>query len=225
MAEEEQDDGPASKRQKVTSETPVSEAPQIRSQDVLGARAKIAVLVPSTNTIVQPDFDDIRQALKAVGVDGITNHVGRIAIPNMDIGDDEGFAKLQKIIPLECDSAAERCMAAQCDHMAMGMSAPTFFGGYAACVQKRENMSKLCNGVGVSSGSFACESALKKFGAKSIAVLSPYAPIGDVEVTRFFTEAGFNVVRFKGLRCKNPDFNCRGAIRGPAESHARVEWP
>eukprot|EP00440_Ansanella_granifera_P067760 gb/GFBE01073507.1/.p1 GENE.gb/GFBE01073507.1/~~gb/GFBE01073507.1/.p1 ORF type:complete len:152 (+),score=22.67 gb/GFBE01073507.1/:1-456(+) len=59
-------------------------------------------------------------------------------------------------------------------------------------------------GVGVSSGSFSCEAALRCFGAKSIAVLSPYAKIGDVEVTRFFTEAGFIVVRFKGLRCPNP---------------------
>merc|ERR1712167_321687 len=59
-------------------------------------------------------------------------------------------------------------------------------------------------GVGVSSGSFACEAALRALGATRIAVLSPYAAIGDVEVTRFFTEAGFCVVRFKGLRCPSP---------------------
>ena len=70
-----------------------------RSKDALGPRAKIAVLVPSTNTIVQPDFDDLRQALKLAGVKGVTNHVSRIAIPNMDIADDAGFAKLQEIIP------------------------------------------------------------------------------------------------------------------------------
>ena len=42
-----------------------------RSRDALGGRAKLAVLVPSTNTIVQPDFDDLRQALKAAGVRGV----------------------------------------------------------------------------------------------------------------------------------------------------------
>ena len=85
----------------------------------------------------------------------------------------------------------------------MGMSAPTFFGGYKKCVEKREYMARLCK-VPVSSGSFACEAALNCFGAHRIAVLSPYAEIGDVEVTRFFTEAGFDVVRFKGLRCVSP---------------------
>merc|ERR1712224_1116145 len=84
----------------------------------------------------------------------------------------------------------------------MGMSAPTFFGGYAACVDKRDQLSKRL-GIGVSSGSFATEAALKRFAAKRIACLSPYAQIDDVEVTRFFTEAGFEVVRFKGLRCAN----------------------
>merc|ERR1712107_765859 len=59
-------------------------------------------------------------------------------------------------------------------------------------------------GVGVSAGSFATAEALKKFGAKRIAILSPYAKVADIEVTRFFTEAGFTVVRFKGLRCPNP---------------------
>ena len=51
---------------------------------------------------------------------------------------------------------------------------------------------------------FAIEAALNTYCVKRIAVLSPYAVIGDKEVTRFFTEAGFTVVRFKGLRCPTP---------------------
>jgi hypothetical protein len=43
--------------------------------DVLGWRKKFAVLGPSTNTIVQPDFDDLRPA-------GVTNHYSRIFTPN-----------------------------------------------------------------------------------------------------------------------------------------------
>lgn len=134
----------------------------------------------------------------------MTNHVGRIHIPNIEIGDDEGFARLQRIIPTELESAVARCMTAACDHIAMGMSAPTFYHGYEACVKKREELAARCGGIGVSSGSFACEMALKKFGVTRIAVLSPYAQVGDVEVTRFFTEAGFKVLGFKGLKCRTP---------------------
>jgi maleate isomerase len=35
--------------------------------DVLGWRRKFGVIGPSTNTVVQPDFDDMRPA-------GVTNH-------------------------------------------------------------------------------------------------------------------------------------------------------
>jgi maleate isomerase len=34
-----------------------------------------------------------------------------------------------------------------------------------------------------------------------IAVFSPYQPIADVNVKRFFTEAGYDVVTITGLRC------------------------
>lgn len=172
----------------------------VRSRDARGWRAKIAVIAPSTNTIVQPDFEDFARALPGGGV---TNHMGRITIPNMDISTDDGFWRLLDAVGGELDAAALRCMSARCDYMAMGMSAPTFFGGYEACVRKRRTMAELC-GVAVSSGSFACEAALRALGVARIAVLSPYAAIGDVEVTRFFTEAGFTVVRFVGLRCPSP---------------------
>lgn len=133
----------------------------------------------------------------------MTNHIGRISIPNMDISTDDGFMKLIDAVGDEVDAAAKRCMSARCDYMAMGMSAPTFFGGYQKCVRKRENMEKLC-GVPVSSGSFACEAALNLLGAKTIAILSPYQAIADAEVTKFFTDAGFTVARLRGLRCPTP---------------------
>ena len=44
--------------------------------DVLGWRRTFGVLAPSTNTVVQPDFDDMRPA-------GVTNHYSRIFTPNV----------------------------------------------------------------------------------------------------------------------------------------------
>ena len=46
------------------------------SKDALGWRCKFAIVAPSTNTIVQPDMDSLR-------VEGVTNHFGRIYVPNM----------------------------------------------------------------------------------------------------------------------------------------------
>ena len=46
--------------------------------DALGWRCKFAVVAPSTNTVVQPEFDKMR-------LPGVTNHFGRIAVSNMQL--------------------------------------------------------------------------------------------------------------------------------------------
>jgi len=55
--------------------------------DVLGYRAKFGVLVPSTNTIVEPDF-------YAMAPPGVTLHTGRISITNPRMEDDAGMEAL-----------------------------------------------------------------------------------------------------------------------------------
>ena len=47
----------------------------------------------------------------------------------------------------------------------------------------------------------AIAQALKQFKVKNISVVSPYQPIGDEQVMKFFTETGFNVKHNIGLRC------------------------
>ncbi len=55
--------------------------------DRLGYRRKFGVIAPSTNTIVQPEFDMMR-------VPGVTSHYGRIFIPDGRIATDEGMENL-----------------------------------------------------------------------------------------------------------------------------------
>ena len=53
-------------------------------RDVLGWRKKFGVMGPSTNTIVQPDFDMMRPP-------GVTNHYSRIFTPNAKAISNESF--------------------------------------------------------------------------------------------------------------------------------------
>ena len=53
-------------------------------------------------------------------------------------------------------------------------------------------------------GSTATVAALNAFGAKRIAVLTPHQPRGDEMVRAYFVEAGYEVVRLKGLKCPSP---------------------
>ncbi|TYL46033.1 arylmalonate decarboxylase [Nocardioides sp. BGMRC 2183] len=167
----------------------------MRGVDRLGWRRKFGVIAPSTNTIVQPEFDMMR-------VPGVTSHYGRIFIPDGRIGDDEGMEALLVQIRENLDSCVERLMTMQPDYMVMGMSAETFWDGVEGNRQFVRQIQELSGGIGVATGAEACERALHLYGARRIAVVTPYTPIGDANVHRFFTELGFDVVRVKGL-CVN----------------------
>ena len=54
-------------------------------------------------------------------------------------------------------------------------------------------------------GSDACQAALHKYGdIKRLGIITPYFPIGDNQVRRFFTDCGFEVVNLLGLKCTSP---------------------
>ena len=54
---------------------------------------------------------------------------------------------------------------------------------------------------GVTSGGNAIAAALKEVGAKRVATLTPYQPVGDEQVRRFVVESGYEVTKVIGLKC------------------------
>ena len=91
-------------------------------RDALGWRGKFAVLMPSTNTIVEPDF-------YRMTVPGVTAHCSRIHIRDMSLDSDDAFERLLEGIRQEIGSAVERAVTLEPDYMVMGMSAETFWEG------------------------------------------------------------------------------------------------
>ena len=181
--------------------------------DVLGYRRLFGVLGPSTNTTVQPDFDDMRPH-------GVTNHYSRIFTPNSKAISDETFYNATKVISGNVLDAVRSVMTCEPDYLVMGMSAVTFYGG-AKGADDFQRMVEKESGVGISCGSHSCAAALKAYGGiKRIAFLSPYYPVANAEVSRFYGDCGFTVVRDVCLRRPSPvqiahttDAMCRAAIR------------
>ncbi len=165
--------------------------------DSLGFRMKFGVVAPSTNTSVQPEFDAMRPY-------GVTNHYGRIYIPDDPIGGDADFNTLMDNIRRELGGAIDRVMTCRPQHMIMGMSSETFWGGLEASKELKRKVEERA-GVTVSMGSDASQMALRRYGdITRIGVVTPYMPVGDQQVRKFFADCGFEVVHLVGLKCKSP---------------------
>lgn len=162
--------------------------------DSLAWRKKLGVLGPSTNTIVQPDFDDLR-------VPGVTNHYSRIFTPNAKAISNETFLAGTKKISEGVIDAVRSVMTCAPDYLVLGMSAVTFYGGMKGADDFQKTIEDEAK-IGVTIGAHACTAALKAYGSsvKRVSFLSPYYPVANAEVRRYFTEAGFTVVRDKPLQ-------------------------
>ena len=181
--------------------------------DVLGYRRLFGVLGPSTNTTVQPDFDDMRPH-------GVTNHYSRIYTPNAKAISDETFLAATMTISSNVLDAVRSVMTCEPHYLVMGMSAITFYGG-AKGADDFERKVEAESGVKVSIGSHACAAALKAYGnIKRIAFLSPYYPVANAEVRRYFADMGYETVRDVPLRAPSwtgiaqiPEETCRQTLR------------
>jgi len=161
--------------------------------DAAGSRIKFGVIVPSTNTVVDADYN--RMAPHVVSF-----HTGRMYIEHAVMDSDAAFEALLAQIRGSIRVAIRDVMTCKPDSLIMGMSSETFWGGVKGNAEFIERV-KAQAGLNISTGASACRAALERYGVRRIAVLSPYQPISDRKVTRYFAEAGFTVVRFKGLRC------------------------
>ena len=116
-----------------------SDSPRIRADlemtDALGWRMKFGVIAPSTNTSVQPEFDAMRPR-------GVTNHFGRIHIPNNPVRNDAEFNQMMDNIRGSMMEAIDHVMTCQPDYLVLGMSSETFWDGIEGSKRLHERVEK-----------------------------------------------------------------------------------
>lgn len=161
--------------------------------DRLGYRLKIGIVIPSTNTTVQPETDSMRPK-------GVTNHIGRIHIPDLPLGNDTEFEAMVKAIGPDLFSCVDRVMTCKPAHLIMAMSIPTFWDGKAGSEKLLARLQDRA-GVPVTMGSTACIRALQCFpNIQRIGILTPYQPVGDAHVATFFEDYGYAVAALHSLK-------------------------
>ena len=187
--------------------------------DVLGYRANLAVLVPSTNTVVEAEY--VRMAPP-----GVTVHAGRMYVGRPQLHSDASTSELLEDVRNGLPAALRDVMTLEPDALLLGMSAPAFYGGLEGCVAYENGIRDLAGGsIPMTSGPRAILRALERIGADRIAVLSPYQPVNDKEVIGFFEEQGIGLTKYHGLRsstatgiAKTPPGLVRGILRELAAS-------
>ncbi|QFU76480.1 Asp/Glu racemase [Halioglobus maricola] len=168
----------------------------------IGHRAKIGVIIPSTNTSVEYDCQRLIPR-------GVTWHFSRFLIQHADLSDDDNFMQFLEMLRQTIGLSIESLMTCKPDHVMMGMSAETFWGGIKGndgFVDRIQEM--VGEDTGLTTGANAVIAALDALGVpgntnKNVAVLTPYQPIGDKNVRLFFEDSGYNVKHVLGLRCEN----------------------
>ena len=172
--------------------------------DTLAPRAVIGVMTPAMNTVVQPELELLRP-------DGVTNQMQRFRLGGNLVSDDV-IEEAEKL--LDCKPAA----------LAIGLTTDAGPGGIAKLSARCKDVAE-ATGIPVFNASEADHAALKAFGARRIAIVTPFKNDVDQVVKANAEEAGFEVVAIKGTEapslpaiCETPLEDIRRVFRAVADN-------
>lgn len=176
--------------------------------DVLGWRGCFGIVTPSTNTVVQPEYD-------AMCPRGVTNHVARMHIPNDPMSSDADFNELIRRIDAALEGALERVLTAEPDHIVLGISAESIWnGGMAAARTIRERVDRMTGGLPFTQAAEALPAALAALGVSGpVGLVTPYFPVAHGHLAAYLAEIGCELVAARHLQRTSPV----GIARTPTE--------
>lgn len=169
-------------------------------RDYLAWRLALGVTTPSTNTVVQPEYDDMRPH-------GVTNHLGRMAIRDISIKTSEDFDESIRLIDSALEDAVDRVMHCRPNAFALGISALAVWGGDLEWGETLKRRIRKVAGfdIPVAIATDAVFEALKLHGVKRrIAIMEPYFPSIEPKMVGIFGARGFEIVRYNHMRGKSP---------------------
>ncbi|MBU6188968.1 MAG: IgiC [Betaproteobacteria bacterium] len=169
-------------------------------RDYLAWRMAFGVATPSTNTVVQPEYDEMRPA-------GITNHLGRMVIHERPVSSSEDFNQLVEDIDRALEPAVASVMDARPNAFVLGISALAVWGGNTEWGEHLKARIRKVAGhdIPVALASDAVIAALKAHGVKRrIAVMEPYYPSIEPRLQGVLGSFGYEILRFNHMRGSNP---------------------
>ena len=140
--------------------------------DVLGHRAKVGVLVPASNTIVEPE-------MAAMQPPGVTNHVSRMSRVKRPAHDLEKYKKYLGA-SVDMEAAIDVLIACEPDIIVHGHSVDSLAKGMVGADAMKQKMESMSGGIPVMLPAHALLKALGKLGKpKNLGILTPWMPPAD----------------------------------------------
>jgi maleate isomerase len=151
----------------------------------MSVRKRIGLLVPSTNTTCEADF-------QMAAPRGITVHGQRLWLTNESTGDD-AFDRMNA----EIEQGARYLATARVDVIVYGCTTGSFFRG-AGWDQQMLGVIRRAAGVPAVATSPSVVEALRFFGARRISVATPYPDWNNQKLRVYLEAQGFEVLNVAG---------------------------
>jgi maleate isomerase len=151
----------------------------------MSLRKRIGVMVPSTNTTCEADF-------QLVAPPGVTVHGQRLWMTNEGTGD-QAFERMNA----EIESGARYLATARVDVVVYGCTTGSFFKG-PGWDRQMLDMIRREAGVPAVATSPSVVEALRSFGARRISVATPYPEWNNRRLRAYLEAQGFEVLNVDG---------------------------
>ena len=170
-----------------------------------GWRGKIGLIVPSTNTVNEPEF-------WRMAPEGVTIHTARVMLKGK--ATTESYFAMADALSV----AAEELATAEVDVVAYGCTSGSII---CPLPQMLDQMGSRTN-TPATAAAGAVIAALRAFGARKVAVATPYVDFVNESEERFLEDYGFEVTNLLGLKLGETQEERRGIGRVPPEHVYRM---
>jgi len=150
-----------------------------------GTRARIGCIIPSTNTVVESEFNRLKPS-------GVSIHADRVEFLESTVQDLQHAAG-------EVPAVAQRIATAQVDAIVFACTSASFLFG-TRWEQKLVNEMQAASGIRCITTSGAVIAALETLGAKRVSVATPYTDVINEREKVFLEERGLRVQKLRGLQ-------------------------
>ncbi len=152
----------------------------------MAIRKRIGIMVPATNTTVEPDFHRIAPP-------GVTIHSQRLWLTNAGTGK-EAMDQMNA----QLEEGARRLAQGKVEVVNMTGTTNSFYRDLAWSDEMERIMSRGAGGIPAVATSPSVVRALNYFGARKISVATPYPDWNNGRLKIYFESAGFDMLNVEG---------------------------